>query len=173
MHSTPQLFVFNMIGTVFDAKGIYVRAFSQACKLHNLDLASRSERVKSAIGNKRLIDMVADLFPEMTLEEFRSFQITCNTIRDDMLATECQPFPHVFEAVSYLHSIGHETALITGTAGQAVERLDGKYALTKIFSEENIFSRDLEKTQIWIMYSLKSDNCHNFNGSIKIHGYRL
>ncbi|PZQ44425.1 MAG: hypothetical protein DI551_10170 [Micavibrio aeruginosavorus] len=145
MKSTRQLFVFNLIGTVFDAKGIYVRAFADACEAHGLNPAMHINEVKAAIGNKRLKEMVSDLFPDMTDEEFKEFQTTCNRIRDDLLVSDCQPFPHVFDAVNYLQSIDHVTALVTGTAGEAVKLLSDKYSLASLFGETNIHSRDLEK----------------------------
>lgn len=137
-------FAFDLIGTLFDAKNVYVRAFTDACQIHGLSSEGHDVSVGNSIGNKRLSEIVAEIFPDMPPQKFSEFQVTCNELRDARLMTDCQPFPDALEAVSYLRSIGLETALITGTSESGMRALIERFDLSKLFSKENIFYRNLE-----------------------------
>ncbi len=138
-----QVFAFDLIGTLVDAKPVYAQAFKEACQEMGLTCPDCEAEIRDAIGNKRLSDIVANLFPQMTENDFLAFQAICNRIRDQKLCSDCEVFPGALEAVDYLKQAGQEIALVTGTSCSGMDTLKSRFHLAALFDERNIFYRNL------------------------------
>ena len=83
----PDGIIFDVDGTLWDSTDIVARSWNVALEECGFKIKVTAERLKGLFGLP-MYDIMKDIIPEATLEEFKHFEQVCNAYEEDFLRQE-------------------------------------------------------------------------------------